>query len=245
MKKTNLKAIIAPHGDEDSIKTDIRNDCPMISPVGMRIRLSIDTINKCYITRFDVKTSFLQIGEPTRGVLVIPPCKSRDRGKFLRLLLVGAYGLVNANEKWQVLSDWLFIEIGFEQMNSIPQLFIINMENQLTCILETFVDDILITGNPDVVDKVVKEIEERFKFGTVARGPGKLRLFDLNLIQNEYLPIETNGDDKLNELEVNPIPKNRRQKIYDPIKSIEKESFTSLNSSNGWIGITSHATKRH
>lgn len=46
-----------------------------------------------------------------RDVLVIPTCKINDRGKVLWLLLAAAYGLVNDNDKWKVLSDFLLIKI--------------------------------------------------------------------------------------------------------------------------------------
>lgn len=41
-----LKARIAPHGNEDSFKFDLKSDCAMCSPCGMRIILSLSSLYK-------------------------------------------------------------------------------------------------------------------------------------------------------------------------------------------------------
>lgn len=99
------------------------------------------------------------------------------------------------------MSDSLFIEIGLEQINTIPQLFIKKSEGTVICRLEKIVDDLIITGSPSVVDNFVKLIVEKFKLGTIVHGPGELRFFGLNIIQSDDYTIETNGDGKLNALE--------------------------------------------
>lgn len=63
------------------------------------------------ISKTDVKSAFLQTGDAVRDVYVISPYESADRGRFHFLLLFGAYELVNANTKWQALSDTLFKDL--------------------------------------------------------------------------------------------------------------------------------------
>lgn len=185
VKSLKLKSRIAPLGNEDSVREELRSDCSMCSPVGMLILLSTVTDNKWYIVKLDVKTSFLKTGKAMRYVYVIPLHESADSGKFVWLLLAAAYGLVNANDNWQVLFDSLLIEIGFTQSPTIPHLFVIMDGTQLICILVKIVDDILIAGKSEIIEKVIKLIDKRFKLGTVARGPGHLKFFGLKIIQND------------------------------------------------------------
>lgn len=83
-----------------------------------------------------------------RDVFVITPVESKFHGKGLGLLLAVAYGLMNENAKWKILSISLLMNIGFQQLLSIPQLSIIEMEKELVCILAKIVDDILKLDQP-------------------------------------------------------------------------------------------------
>ena len=74
-----LKARIAPHGNEDSLKHEMRADCSMCAPMGIRLLISIATIYKWRLTKVDVKSAFLQTGAAERQVFVIPPRESSDR----------------------------------------------------------------------------------------------------------------------------------------------------------------------
>lgn len=122
-KMLKLKAGISPHGNEDSLKGELKSDCAMCSPMGFRILLSISALFRCRITMADAKTAFLQTGDAARDVYVIPPTESKERGTCMWLLLAAAYGLVNSNAKWQIQSDQTLKDIGFEQVSLIPQLF--------------------------------------------------------------------------------------------------------------------------
>lgn len=69
----NLKARIAPHGNEDTEKDAMRTDCCMCSPIGIRIVISIATFCGWRIIINDVKTAFLQSGPANRNVYVTSP----------------------------------------------------------------------------------------------------------------------------------------------------------------------------
>lgn len=42
--KLRLKAKIAPHGSEDSKKFELRTECPMCPPAGIKLVLTIETL---------------------------------------------------------------------------------------------------------------------------------------------------------------------------------------------------------
>ena len=94
----------------------------MCSPTVVRIILAIASIKGWILTKADVKAAFLQTGQALRDVYVIPPRECPDKDIYW-LLLAAAYGLVNANAKWQNQSDELFILLGLTQCPLIPQLF--------------------------------------------------------------------------------------------------------------------------
>lgn len=120
--KTNslrLKARIAPHGNEDSHKNMMKSDCAMRSPVGIRIVLTTAATRRWPLIKADVKSAFLQTGKAERHVYVRSPRESRDKRHYW-LLLAAAYGLVNANAKFQVQADELITSIGLSHMAVVP-----------------------------------------------------------------------------------------------------------------------------
>lgn len=119
----NMKARTAPHGNEDSYKDSMKNDCCLYAPTGIRVLLSIATINFCRLSKADVKSSFLQAEDTQHDVYAIPSYESIDRLCHFWLLLAATYGLVKANTKWQRLSDKLLIHLGSRQMTWLPQVF--------------------------------------------------------------------------------------------------------------------------
>lgn len=90
-----LKARIAPHGKEDSMKGQFSSDCTTCSPSGLRILESMSSLMGWKVTRVDTKSAFLQTGKAERDLYFIPPIESDMRTTHLWLLLIAAYGLVN------------------------------------------------------------------------------------------------------------------------------------------------------
>lgn len=68
---------------------------------------------------------------------MLPPRKCRSRYRFYWLLLTVAYGLVNANDKWQVLSDNIQRSLGFQQVIWVSQLFYLLNDGALTSVAVT------------------------------------------------------------------------------------------------------------
>lgn len=104
------KARIAPHGNEDKEKHNLKTYSASCPPLGIRMLYSLSVIHSWYLTKLDVKNVFLQSGPATRDVYVILPSESEHEG-FVWLLTVATYGLVNANAKWQKHSDDTFLDL--------------------------------------------------------------------------------------------------------------------------------------
>lgn len=74
-----LKARIAPHGNEDSIKDSLQSDCCMCSPTVIRTMVTILSVRHWKLISGDVKTAFFKTGCATRGLYVIPLRESKGR----------------------------------------------------------------------------------------------------------------------------------------------------------------------
>lgn len=147
----------------------------MCSLAGFRIATSILSLRKWQLTKTDVEIAFLQREVAERDVFVLPPTKSFDRGKCLCLLLAAAYGLVNVNAKWQVISEQAINEIGFRCFIILSQLFFLKSHgDDIVAVLPKIVNDFLICVECSTIDDVVKSIRKYFKLGTIIQGPGLL-----------------------------------------------------------------------
>ena len=100
------------------------------------------------------------------------------------------------------------------------------------------VDDLLLTGTDESLRQFVTDFHQKFKLGEVVHGPGTLRFYGLNLIQDTDYSVSIHADDKLNAIEPYPISRTRRRQIDDQMNDIEKKAFMSINASSGWLGIT-------
>ena len=135
-----MKARIAPDGNKDRDRHILKTDCSQCPPTGFRILASISTIMQWQIAKIDFKSAFLQTGEARRDVYVIPPCECKRRNSYW-LRLTSAYGLVNANAKWQEHCDLLFSCLGLSQSLFIPQLFYKEKDGNLEILECVLVDN--------------------------------------------------------------------------------------------------------
>lgn len=152
------------------------------------------------------------------------------------LLKTAAYRLVNANAKRQNKSDQALMNLGLKQSKHINQLFYKYEDSKLCLIVAKVVDDIKAAGPGDNAVNFFSAFNQMFTLGTINSGPGNLRFFGINVVQQENMTVETNSDDKIDSLFEYSISRYRQKQSECPANEIEKRSFMSLNSSLGWIG---------
>lgn len=154
-----LKTRIALHGNEDSEREQLRADCCMCYPIGIRLVITMSTFKKWHIIRTDVKTAFLQTGPANRSVYVIALKESRQKN-VLWLLLTAAFGLVNSNAKWKVQSDHFLAPLGLIQSTAIRRLFIhLHSNGVADMFVIKIVDDILATRTDEAFQAFVTSFE--------------------------------------------------------------------------------------
>jgi len=231
-----MKARIAPHGNKDKEKSTVKSDSATCPPIGVRVACSIATMKRWATAKIDFTAAFLQAGEATRDVYVIPPRESGDR-MFRWLLMTAAYGLVNAGAKWQEQIDSFLIDTGFKHVIFIRQLFyMVDEDGSLTAIAVKVVDDILFCGPTDVLKNVIGRISKTYDLGTIVYGPGTFQFSGLTIVQEEDSSITIHAEDKLDAVEAYSIDRNRRKQIDELVNSIELSAYRSVNGQIGWIG---------
>lgn len=133
----------------------------------------------------------------------------------------------------------MFIEVIVTRCKIIPQICKIIKDGYLILVAAKRVDDILATGEQDVVNDFINGFSAKFKVGTVGNGRGYLRFYVMNIVHNEDYACSINADDYLQALEKCPIPILRRREGESNRISVYKSDFLSLNSSLGCLVIAS------
>lgn len=82
-KLLKLKARNAPHGNEDSMKADLKTHCAMCRPVCAHLLLSTAALPGRRVSKLNVKSAFQQTGHAAHEVYFLPPRESSGRGKVL------------------------------------------------------------------------------------------------------------------------------------------------------------------
>lgn len=90
--------------------------------------------------------------------------------------------------------------MGLQQFQQVPKLFYFRQDGKLALVVAKVVDDIKIAGIDNSSERFVKLFNEKYKLGEIIRGPTTMRFFGINIEQAEDRTLETNADDKLNNL---------------------------------------------
>lgn len=211
----------------------------MCGPVGIRILIITAALHGWSLNNRDVKSIFLEKGIGDRDFYAVPPRESADRGRAHCLLLPAAYVLIIAKEKLQSRSDPLLHSLHFQSPPLIPQLFLRFPRGRFNALIPKLVHDFLPTGLESLVHDIITTINQRFLLGTIAHGPGHLRYFGINILQEANLSVTVEADDKPLEISSATISRGRRGDQLSLLATIEIKAFSSLKWINGWLGITS------
>lgn len=181
-------------------KDNLHTEFCMCPSLVTSILISTSNISKWRSFRTDAETAFMQTGQSECDFYVYLPSEYRFRN-ILWLLVVAAYGLVNASPKWKKQSDDAFIQLGLQPIAEIPQLFTILKEGELVLLVYKIVDDFFMTGTDTALRDFIATLNNKLTLGEVVHGPGTLRFFGMNIIQNDDYSISIHPDSKINQLE--------------------------------------------
>lgn len=114
--------------------------------------------------------------------------------------MTAAYGLVNANEKWQVQSDQVFFQLRLRQCQQVSQLLYLRKFNQLVLVVAKIVYDIKVAGAENTVKKLTAAFHDRFELGSINSGTGNMRFHRIDTFRDADMTITTGAKGKLGAL---------------------------------------------
>lgn len=189
------------------------------------------------LTKTDFEAEFLQTVEVQRDIYVLLPQQSTDRGRCDWLLLNASYGLVNASVKRQVIGGAILTDSGFRHAPLLPQLFVLRRAGLLLAIFLKIVDDLLFSGDLSTTDPSILAISARVELGTKVHGLSHLHYFYLKIYLHDNYATTVEGDEKVEGMAFITILR-LFQRDLDALLTSGSTAFASLNSTVGWLGIT-------
>ena len=120
--------------------------------------------------------TFAELKDENQGVLrqveiLIPPgaehllrsgYESFDPQSEVLFLRKPGFGLKDAPRLWLLALKRVLLKLGAKPTNIDPQLYTIHVSGRLRLLLSIHVDDIKLTGEPDMMDRLIKGLEEHF-----------------------------------------------------------------------------------
>lgn len=132
--------------------------------LGQRILFWWAILHDWRICQADLKAAFLHVPIPAghKRIIIRPPQGLR-RGKKLWLLLKMLYGLREAPRFFQQWLRQQLISIGFVPLQLDPQLYALRDKktNEIQALLTVFADDILLTGNSQIIESLQQQVSSR------------------------------------------------------------------------------------
>lgn len=122
------------------------------------------------------------------------------KSSHLGLPLTAAYGMFNANDRWQNKSNEVLFGLGLRQCQQVPQIFFKHVNGQIVLFAAKSVDEILAAGSSDATKWFIDAFNDNLILGTVKEGSGKMRFFGIYTNQEQEKTIATDDDEKLNAL---------------------------------------------
>ena len=142
----------------------------------------------------DIKSAFLQGKSLQREVFVLPPAEAKEEGVLWRLEK-GAYGLLDGSRLFYLELKETLENLGMRPLSGDPAFFSMHEEGKLIGIVCIHVDDLLMSGNSNFENQIVRKLQQHFKFSKIEKQKfkylgceiEKLPSGDISLNQNEYI----------------------------------------------------------
>jgi len=189
--KLKLKCRIVPHGNRDKEKDDIRSDSQTAQFPVIRSVLSISALFKLKLATLDISKAYMQSGDLSREIYMRPPdAFMTNRGELWKIIKP-AYGLVESGRLWQItIESWLLSDEALETVPGLPQLFYKKNKEELPIlVIAKVVDDLLIAGQPEELEKFHTAISKRFQVGRFTKETS-IVFYRLHIFQHENYNLD-------------------------------------------------------
>ena len=173
-RDSTYKARLVARGDTQPDDTYNETYASTLSYESLRIILSECIQLGFEIEMMDISNAYVNADIDTTIYIQLPPdtpfiqVKNYDGHKMYgHKLLKSLYGLKQSGRNWQLLLEEKLKSFGFEKWSDVDCIMRkTNDEGMTTAIVGYFVDDLIIGGNREEVDKIMNDIKTNFKCTT-------------------------------------------------------------------------------
>ena len=226
------RARLVARGYEE--KDDIPSDSPTLDQINLKLIMLIAQAKNMRLVTADVKSAFLQ-GLPLteREVVVKPPKEAGLPKNKLWKLRVSLYGLDDASLRFHWKVKQVFKKLGMKQSKYDPALFYDrDGQGQLNGIIGTHVDDFLMAGAENWIDKMVEKIKVHFLLGKVEK---KDFLYCGYRIKQEAGRITMDQREYAAEVPQLVIAPSRKKEKDMPVTDAERKQIRAAAGKMGWL----------
>jgi len=140
---------------------------PTLKRDSLRMLIGIAIHYGYNIYQIDIKAAYLNADIDEELYIDVPPGDDNYKKDFWKLNKA-LYGLKQAGRMWNIKLDSTLKNIGFDRLKSEPCVYVKRDKyNNILCILAIYVDDILIFGKEQEIEKVKFEINNEFKLSDI------------------------------------------------------------------------------
>jgi len=158
------KARLVARGFTQQLGIDYKETfSPTLKQDSLRIITAIASQMNFSIKQLDINAAYLN-ADLSETIYLMPPEGYQTNETVFWKLNKALYGLKQSGKEWNEKLNNVLTKIGFNRLTSDPCVYKkINNENHITCILAVYVDDILLTGVNNEINKTKSQIKKYFQ----------------------------------------------------------------------------------
>ena len=228
-KGEKYKARLVARGFEEFVPN--RCDSPTVTKTCLRMVFTLTTSLKWTIESLDITSAFLQADDIEREVFIKPPSDFRTRGLVWQLKKP-LYGLGDSSRLWYFTLQRVLKETGCVNSKLDKSLFCYYVNNKLSGLIVTHVDDLLYAGNTRFKNDIIKHIMKTFKISRLNSGVFTYLGWKVNQTED---CITIDQRDYGQGIKAVPVSSTRRKETDSLLIDTEKKQYQGLLGKLLWL----------
>ena len=237
--KASSRLVIPGHLQDGAPQEDggERTDAPTAPQLGLHLAM---TLASCYgwtLRTFDVSSAFLRGDSMETEVYFRPPREGLPgvpEGSLIKAEK-GIFGLRVAPRLWYTKAKKILEKHGFRQLDSLPGVFVLRVNNVLQGIMLLHVDDGLHMGDGAAYQKAMEDILKEFDIKEDKMKHTAFTFLGRNVSQQPDKSIHVSMPNYLDDVKPIFIPKIRRSTPDQAVTGPEKTELMSLVGQLAWV----------
>ena len=221
-----VKARLVAKGFQEK-NSEIKTDSPTCMKENLRVLLMLSATYKWTIKSIDIKCAYLQGREIDRTLYMKPPPEAGRETVWL--LKKALYGLNDAARVWYLKVKETMFQFGAVKSKFDESVFFWKESDKLVGAAACHVDDFLLFGKRDFIEKIAKNLKDKFLVSSENESAFKYLGLELKQSSSGFLMSQKRYID-----EIHCIQDMRRQD--EKLDKYEMRNLRALAGQLNWIG---------